>query len=394
MSARAEPDRGAQSLLVDLDSGDARTMDEMTLASAGLTERHHLQQWVTSHPDLIAPGLLLITTEFDRWEIRNQKVADRLDALFLDPSGAPVVVEFKRDKATDTVELQALKYAAYCSKLTTEDLAEDIASTRGISIEEAEAALVDHAPALEGGSPGPIKILLVAGSFGPAVTSVVLWLREYEIDIGCVEVSMTAIPGGKKAVLTARKLLPLPEAEDYLVRRRRKEREEERARTEPDEWTWEGYEEHFPAEQVSVAKRVFEDLARYVTENELPWKPAFRAWWLGFKRPGGYYVPVIDLRRENPIEFSVKLPDSPDRLGLPDPYPELDSRWDRAHRQWRWTIPTIADIPDVRLALELSRRFQPEKGPMEIPPTIEPAKDAGDRPEVTSTPARPTPRRP
>jgi RecB family endonuclease NucS len=94
--------RGALSLLVDLDSRDVARMDEVTLASAGLKERRDLQRWITAHPDLIAPGLLLITTEFDRWEVRDHKVADRLDALFLDPSGAPVVVELKRDKATDT----------------------------------------------------------------------------------------------------------------------------------------------------------------------------------------------------------------------------------------------------------------------------------------------------
>jgi hypothetical protein len=342
-------------------------MAELTLASAGLKERQDLQRWVTSHPELIAPGLLLITTEFDRWEVRNHKVADRLDALFLDPSGAPVVVEFKRDKATDTIELQALKYAAYCSQLTLDELAEDFAATKKVSTEEGRALLVDHAPALEEGGPRPVKILLVAGAFGPAVTSVVLWLRDYGIDIGCIEISMRAVPGANKAVLAARQLLPLPEAEDYLVRRRRKEQEEERARLEPTEWSWESYEEQFPAEQLAVAKRVFEDLTRYVQDHQLPWTPALRSWWLGFKRPGGYYVPLINLRRENPIEFAVKLPDSPERLGLTDPYPHLKSSWQPSARQWMWAIPTLDDVPDVSHAIDLSRQFQPDKGPMPPP---------------------------
>jgi hypothetical protein len=386
VSSEDSDESGALSLLIDLESAETTPMDELTLASVGFKEREDLQRWVTSHPELIAPGLLLITTEFDRWEIRNQKVADRLDALFLHPSGAPVVVEFKRDKATDTVELQALKYAAYCSQLTVDELVEDFASTRGTTIEEAHALLVDHAPALENGTPAPVKILLVAGSFGPAVTSVVLWLREYEIDIGCIEITMRAVPGSRQAVLTARQLLPLPEAEDYLVRRRRKEREEERARQEPQEWTWESYQEQFPAEQVAVAKRVFEDLARYVRDNELPWKPALRSWWLGFKRPGGYYVGVIDLRREKPIEFSV-IPDSPECLGLEDPYPKLKSRWDKTHHQWRWAIPTLVDIPDVSLAVELSRRYQPERGPMAAPDQLVPrphASASGNGPQPSA----------
>jgi hypothetical protein len=56
---------------------------------------------------------------------------------------------------------------------------------------------------------------------------VVLWLREYDIDIGCIEVSARSVPGAHQAVITARQLIPLPEAEDYLVRRRRREQEED-----------------------------------------------------------------------------------------------------------------------------------------------------------------------
>ena len=75
-------------------------------------------------PEIVGPGLLLVTTEFDQWEIRDQKVPDRLDVLFVDHNGSPLVAELKRDRATDTTELQALKYAAYCSELTVDELVE------------------------------------------------------------------------------------------------------------------------------------------------------------------------------------------------------------------------------------------------------------------------------
>lgn len=357
----------AVSLLVDLDSGTVSRMDEMTLASAGLKERDDLQRWITEHPDLVAPDLLLITTEFDRWEIRDQRVADRLDVLFLDTTGAPVVAELKRDRATDTVELQALKYAAYCSQLTLDELAEEYAAAWSVSPDEARQQLMDHAPGLEDGGPRSVKIRLIAGSFGPAVTSVVLWLREFGIDIGCIEVSARRVDGSRQAVISARQLLPLPETEDYLVRRRRKEQEEERARDEPTEWTWEGYAARFPERQLTIARRAFEQLTRYVDEHQLPWTPAFRAGWLGYQRPGGYYVPLIALHRANPIEFSVKLPDDPTRLGLANPYPQLKSRWDDSSRQWTWAIPSADDVPDLSVALKLSSELQPESGPMPRP---------------------------
>lgn len=354
----------ATAFLVDLDSGDATPMPEMTLASAGLGERTDLQRWVTAHPEIIGPNLLLITTEFDRWEIREQKVADRFDALFLGTDGAPVVAELKRDRATDTVELQALKYAAYCSQLTLDDLADQYADHHEVDSDTARQLLVEHAPQLEDGGPRQIKIRLVAGSFGPAVTSVVLWLRDYGVDIGCIEVVVRQVPGSRQATLLARQLLPLPEAEDYLVRRRRKEQEEDRARTEPKDWTWEDYAANLPDSQVAVARRIFDQLARYVEEHQLTWTPALRSWWLGYMRPGGYYVSVIQLHTEKPVEFCVKLPDDPVALGIANPYPQLKAAWHGTNRQWMWEIPTIADVPDLRAALDLSRDRQPASGPM------------------------------
>lgn len=67
---------------------------------------------------------------------------------------------------------------------------------------------------------------LVAETFGPSVTTTVLWLRDVGLDIGCVEVSPRSLPEGGY-VVTARQLLPLPAAEDYLVKRRRREKAEE-----------------------------------------------------------------------------------------------------------------------------------------------------------------------
>jgi hypothetical protein len=361
-------------------------MEEITMAAAGLRERQDLQRWITEHPDLVAPGLLLITTEFDRWEAREQRVADRLDALFLDTSGAPVVVEFKRDKAADTVEMQALKYAAYCAQLTFDQLVEDYSSAHDLSPEVGREQLLDHAPALEEAGPRPVKILLVAGSFGPAVTSVVLWLREYGVDIGCIEVTVRAMPGAGTAIVTAQQTLPLPQAEDYLVRRRQKEQADERARSEPAEMSWEDYEAQLPAQRVAVARRLFERLTRYVQDHELLWTPSLRPGRLGFKRSGGYYVAVVNLRRETPVEFAVQLPEDPARLELQNPYPDLTGWWHAQSKQWRWAIPGPEDVPDVGLAVALSRRFQPETGPMRVPDQLA-VSDGAPAPAVLSAPS-------
>lgn len=208
-------------------AGDVQQLTEVSLGDIGFRERQDLQRWIEDYPEIVGPDLLVITTEFDRWEFGEGRIRDRLDVLFLDSAGSLVVAELKRGEAPDTVDLQALKYAAYCSQLTVEDVVGDYARYHNTDEPSAREVLFDHAPSLEATGVGPVKVRLVAEAFRPSVTSMVLWLRDYDLDIGCIEISARRLPDGN-AMITSRQLLPLPVAEDYLVRRRRREREEEK----------------------------------------------------------------------------------------------------------------------------------------------------------------------
>jgi hypothetical protein len=215
------------SFQVDLASGEVAPLPTTGLAAIGLSERRDLQQWISQYPEVVDRDLVLVTSEFDWFSIGEKRVSDRLDLLFVDSDGRPVVAELKRDRASDTVDMQALKYGAYCSTLTVEELVEEYARFHGVSLEDARPILLEHAPSLSSGELGAVRIRLVAGSFGPSVTSVVLWLRDVGLDIGCVQVSVRK-PTEGVAVITARQLLPLPSAEEYVVRRRRRVQEEEK----------------------------------------------------------------------------------------------------------------------------------------------------------------------
>lgn len=206
--------------------GNVQQLPEVSLEDIGFRERQDLQRWIEDYPEIIGSDLLLITTEFDRWEFGFDRVRDRLDVLFIDSAGSLLVAELKRGDAPDTVDLQALKYAAYCSQLTIEDVVGDYARYHEIDAEAAREDIFEHAPALENSGVGPVKVRLVAEAFRPSVTSMVLWLRDYDVDIGCIQISARRLSDGN-AVITSRQLLPLPVAEDYLVRRRRRERDEE-----------------------------------------------------------------------------------------------------------------------------------------------------------------------
>ena len=195
------------------------------MASFGFWERRDLQAWIIEQPEIVETDLLLITSEFDRWQSQEQIVADRLDVLFLDSDGSLLVAELKRGEAPDTTELQALKYAAFCSQLTVKEVVEEYMRTHSVEQEQALADIRDHAPALRDRELGPVRIRLLAEHFRPSVTHVVMWLRDHDIDIGCTEVTARRNPDGS-ALITSRRLLPPPAAEDYLVKRRQRETEE------------------------------------------------------------------------------------------------------------------------------------------------------------------------
>jgi hypothetical protein len=111
-----------------------------------------------------------------------------------------------------------------------DDLSEEYGRFHGVDVHDALATIRGQAPSLIEGEPGLVKVRLIAGSFGPAVTSVVLWLRDNGIDVGCIEVTARQTAPGQ-AILSSRSVIPLPQAEDYFVRRRRKEQVEEERKT-------------------------------------------------------------------------------------------------------------------------------------------------------------------
>lgn len=208
-------------------NGNVEQLESVSLEEIGLRERQDLQRWIEAYPEIVGSDLLVITTELDRWEFGADYVRDRLDVLFLDSTGSLVVAELKRGEAPDTVDLQALKYAAYCSQLTVKDVVADYARYHSTSELTARDAIVEHAPALEHSGIAPVKVRLVAETFRPSVTSLGLWLQDYELDIGCIEITARRLTDGN-AIVTSRQILSLPVADDYLVQRRRKERAEER----------------------------------------------------------------------------------------------------------------------------------------------------------------------
>ncbi|MFW5720820.1 MAG: DUF4268 domain-containing protein [bacterium] len=208
-------------------SKEVTLYNETSFKEHSILERQDLEVWVEDYPDILGEDLLIITTEYDKFDKTNE----RLDLLALDKNGKLVVIELKRDDSGKNVELQALKYAAYCSNLTLDDVIHLFQEYKGKKnkdsdfngckdeilnfIDNEEFEQLDDKP----------RIILVAKNFRSEVTASVLWLRKFNIDISCIKLTPYNI-SNDEIIFESNLLIPLPEAKDYIIQTERKDNSE------------------------------------------------------------------------------------------------------------------------------------------------------------------------
>ena len=228
----------AGELVFTVQPGVARPAQQISLAEAGLRERSDLQEWVRENPEILGDGVYIVTFEFGAWRARDGRAADRLDLLGLDDDGRLVVAELKRGPAPDTVEMQAIKYAAFASRFTPQTLAEAHAaylsrvSGEAVSAEDALARLEEHAGGeLDADLLLEPRIALMAASFPPQVTASVVWLTEMGLKVSLIE--FNAYRTEHDLVLTVSQTWPVADVEDFTVSPRQAELRaaDERVRT-------------------------------------------------------------------------------------------------------------------------------------------------------------------
>lgn len=232
---------------VDQDTEDLEYLPERDFSSLNILERDDLEEWAIEDPRILGEDLLVITSEFAEFE----DTYDRLDVLAVDSLSKLVVVELKRDRADKTTDLQAIKYASYCATLTAQDVQElyqEFWSDRDdatLSAEDVGQRFVDfldenlttEVPLTEEGwanfelDDRP-RILLAAGSFGTEITSPVMWLiEEYGMEIACIRIEAYEHDG--KILLNSQQVIPVPEAEEYMTKRREKQEKQESSSRRP-----------------------------------------------------------------------------------------------------------------------------------------------------------------
>jgi hypothetical protein len=206
----------------------ANAADRISLADAGLREREHLQEWVIAHPEIIGPDVMIVTFEFDSWLSAAGAQKDRLDVLGLGRDGRIVVAELKRGQAPDTVDMQALKYAAMASRFKPGLLGEyhakfsrrhgrDGLAAEPLTEAEALSKLETHSDV--GLLPDQLinpRVVLLAESFPPSVTATAVWLNERGIDLALMRYQAYRT-SPDHIVLTVSQLYPVREVADFEV---------------------------------------------------------------------------------------------------------------------------------------------------------------------------------
>jgi hypothetical protein len=214
---------------VNRDSKQVGEVEPATFPDLKLWERQDLEAWVTSAPELAGGDFTVVTSEYDRFDRTSERL-NVLGVLGTEPGhGRLVVVELKRDGTSTTVDLQAIKYAAYVAAAQFSDVVGMYARHHAVSEDEARAALLELLGGTEDEPPvidDTPRIVLVAGDFRPEVTTTVMWLIDnFEMDIRCVRLQPFAV--GDRILVHSEVIIPLPEAEQYRLGVQRKRREAE-----------------------------------------------------------------------------------------------------------------------------------------------------------------------
>ena len=213
--------------IVDKEGNKLITAEPTTFKDQKLKERQHLQEWIAKSPEVLGEPLLIIQKEFDGFD----QTHERLDLLALDKTGKIVVIENKLDDSGRDVTWQAIKYASYCSSLTQEEIFDIYASYLMKSKEEAKNMIlsfldVEDFDDIDINPENTQRMIFVAANFRKEVTSSVLWLRNFGIDINCVKVSPFMYNG--KLMVEFDQIIPIKETEEYTIKMAEKKKVDSR----------------------------------------------------------------------------------------------------------------------------------------------------------------------
>lgn len=222
--------------IFELTKNELREIEETTFSKAKIRERADLQRLLRNQIEIISPDTLIVAEEFGEWDESKR----RIDLLGIDKDANLVVFELKRTEDGGHMDLQALRYAAMVSTMTfdkTIDVYSDYLK-RNNSEEDAESSVMEFLEWDEKDEENfaqDVRIILVSAEFSKEITSTVLWLNDYGLDIRCVRLKPYNDNG--RTLVDIEQVIPLPEASAYQVGVSEKKRKEKSLRIQNRDMT-------------------------------------------------------------------------------------------------------------------------------------------------------------
>lgn len=208
---------------VNLNDKTLTKLSPTNFASQNLLERYDIQEWITNNPEILGEDFLIISKEL------LLPSGIRLDLLAIDKNARLVIIELKRDDSGKEADWQAIKYTSYCSSFLVDEIIDHYAAYLKTDQEEARDRIdefIDEDLDILNHSQ---RIILVSKEYHSDVISAVLWLRDYGVDIECLRLK-PFVDGNGDLFIQPDKIIPLPEAKDYIIKKERKLKEIKKAR--------------------------------------------------------------------------------------------------------------------------------------------------------------------
>lgn len=213
--------------LYRIDDRELKAVPTTTFHEQGLQERRDLQKLIINQPNVLGGDMFIVDEEFENWSDSSR----RIDLLAIDSDGTLAVIELKRTQDPGHMELQALRYAAMVANITFEQLTEahqafmEDQGLDGDAASKLDEFLIEKEIQRDDIQTAKPRIILVAPGFPPELATSVLWLNDSGLDIRCIRLILYR--SDCNLFVDASQLIPLAEADDYLVQVRRRAEEVE-----------------------------------------------------------------------------------------------------------------------------------------------------------------------
>jgi hypothetical protein len=215
--------------IYELTTDKLRKIDETSFSAAKVRERADLQRLLKDQIEVISPDTLIIAEEFGEWDDSKR----RIDLLGVDKNANLVVFELKRTEDGGHMDLQALRYAAMASTMTFDKAIQVYSDYLGTKnndedVEQNLLEFLDWEERDDENFSQDVRIVLVSAEFSKEISTTVLWLNEYGLDIRCVR--MKPYNDSGRTLVDIEQVIPLPEASEYQVGVREKKIKEKSSR--------------------------------------------------------------------------------------------------------------------------------------------------------------------